>query len=43
MTKAENYMQRFFDFVREPCALASLFTSIQHCIEMLVHYLNFVV
>ena len=22
-----------------PCALASLFTSVQHCLEMLVHYL----
>ena len=32
-------LQRFSDPSSAPCALASLFTSVQHCLEMLVHHL----
>ena len=39
MIKAENYMSRFPIPSGAPCALASLFTSVQHCLEILVHYL----
>ena len=39
MTRAENYMSRFPISSSAPRALASLFTSVQHCLEMLVHYL----
>ena len=39
MSKAENYKPRFPISSGTPCALASLFTSVQHCLEMLVHYL----
>ena len=39
MTKAENYMPRFPIPSGAPCALASFFTSVQYCLEMLVHYL----
>ena len=38
MTKAENYMPRFPIPSGAPSALASLFTPVQHCLEMLVHY-----
>ena len=38
-TKAENYKPRFPISSGAPCALASLFTSVQHFLEMLVHYL----
>ena len=37
--KAENYKPRFPISSAAPCALGSLFTSVQHCLEMLVHYL----
>ena len=39
ISKAENYMPRFPISSSAPSALASLFTSVQHCLEMLVHYL----
>ena len=39
MTKAENYKPRFLISSGAPCALASLFTSVQHFSEMLVYYL----
>ena len=39
MTKAEHYKPRFPISTGAPCALASLFTSVQHFLEMLVHYL----
>ena len=39
ITKAEKYKPRFPISSGAPCALASLFTSVQHCLEMLVHYL----
>ena len=39
MTKAENYKPRFPIPSAAPCTLASLFTSVQHYLEMLVHYL----
>ena len=39
MTKAENYKRRVPISSGALCALASLFTSVQHFLEMLVHYL----
>ena len=38
ITKTENYMPRFPISPDAPCALASSFTTVQHCLEMLVHY-----
>ena len=38
-TKAENYMPRFRIPSGAHCTLVSLFTSVQHCLEMLVNYL----
>ena len=37
--KAKNYMPRFPISSGAPCALASLFTSVQYCLEMLFHYI----
>ena len=39
ITKAENYMPRFPISSGAALALASLFTSVQHSLEMYVHYL----
>ena len=39
ISKAENYKPRFPISSGAFCALASLFTSLQYCLEMLVHYL----
>ena len=39
MTKAESYKPRFPISSGAPCALDSLFTFVQHFLEMLVHYL----
>ena len=39
VTKTENYKPRFPISSGAPCALASLFTSVQHFLEMWVHYL----
>ena len=39
ITEAENYMPHFQISSGAPCALPSLFTSVQYCLEMLVHYL----
>ena len=39
INKAENYMPRFPTSSGALCSLASLLTSVQHCLEMLVHYL----
>ena len=38
-SKAENYKPRFPISSRAPCALAGLFTSVQRCLEIFVHYL----
>ena len=37
--KAENYKPSVLISSGAPCALASLFTPVQHCLEVLVHYL----
>ena len=39
VSSLENYKPRFPISFGAPCALASLFTSVQHFLEMLVHYL----
>ena len=39
ISKAENYMPHFPIMSGVLCALASLFTSVQHCLEILVYYL----
>ena len=39
IAKAENYKPRFPISSGAPCAIACLFASVQHCLEMLVHYL----
>ena len=39
ISKAENYMPRFPIPSGAPCSLTGLFSSVQHCLEMLVHYL----
>ena len=36
---AHDYKPRFLISPGAPCALVSLFTSVQHCLEMLFHYL----
>ena len=39
ITKTDNYKPRFPISSYAPCALASLFTSVHHYLEKLVHYL----
>ena len=40
MIKAENLCRAFPISSGAPCALASLFTSVQLCLEMLIHSLS---